>query len=888
MTGRPRARFLLLLFGLLLGGCVGSDRATAQGPEGVAALLQEGDYEEAITLLHRERAATPGPESTRALASVLLEAGRYDDAEALLRDASEGTDDADLELLLGRSLLLRGQLDEADRVFAAAAAGTGGAALLAEMHRGEILLRRGEREAALALFDRFIDVYNNSSSLGSRELQAVAAAVAHLGITNPALYQDALMAYDEAIAADPENLEAHLELGFLFLERYNIPDAIASFREVLRRRSRQPMALYGLAEAAYLEGSEEGAPLLDEALSANPNLVPALILRARSQLGAEEVEATERDLASALDVDPTATQALAVLAATRLLQGETEDFESIVDRALRMNSRDAAFFVTAGELASRGRFYEEAAELAVKGIGLDTLAWDAYGTLGMNLLRLGAMEEGRANLEIAFGGDPYNVWYKNTLDLLDTMEGFESYSSDRIRVYVDPEDGEGLALYMLDVAERAYAELAERYGYAPTPPIRVEAFRRSGDFSVRTFGLTGIGALGVSFGNVLAMDSPAARGTEGFHWASTLWHEMAHAFHLGMTDHRVPRWFSEGLAVHEERRAGPGWGMRPSIPFFAAYEEGELRSPSELSQSFVRPRSPDEVGFAYIMGSLVMLWIEEEWGADAILGMLEGYRNRTSPDEVIRSRLDLSLAEFDRGFDAWLRDRYSGGFAAARAALELRETGPQQRGDVDWLRERVAQAPNDVEARIALAAVHFDEERYREAIAPLLEARDIFPENPDPRGPNRFLAEVYRELGDSDAAVEALVEHLAQAAGDYRAQLLLADLFEERNDSERAVGALEEAINVYPFEIPVHERLALLYREIGNAGGEVRERKAILALDPVDRAGALYELALAQLRDGDRGGARTSVMGALELAPRFPEAQDLLLEIMQGGAPNGR
>ena len=83
---------------------------------------------------------------------------------------------------------------------------------------------------------------------------------------------------------------------------------------------------------------------------------------------------------------------------------------------------------------------------------------------------------------------------------------------------------------------------------------------------MRTLGETGLGALGVSFGSVLVMDSPAARERGEYNWASTLWHELAHAFHLAMTDHRVPRWFSEGLAVHEQRQgaARVGTSGRPS------------------------------------------------------------------------------------------------------------------------------------------------------------------------------------------------------------------------------------------------------------------------------------------------------------------------------------
>ena len=68
------------------------------------------------------------------------------------------------------------------------------------------------------------------------------------------------------------------------------------------------------------------------------------------------------------------------------------------------------------------------------------------------------------------------------------------------------------------------------------PPIRIEIYRSHEDFSVRTVGLSGLGALGVSFGRVVAMDSPAARRVGEFNWGSTLWHELGHVFTLGATE----------------------------------------------------------------------------------------------------------------------------------------------------------------------------------------------------------------------------------------------------------------------------------------------------------------------------------------------------------------
>ena len=65
----------------------------------------------------------------------------------------------------------------------------------------------------------------------------------------------------------------------------------------------------------------------------------------------------------------------------------------------------------------------------------------------------------------------------------------------------------------------------------------------------------------------------------------------------------------------------------------------------------------------------------------------------------------------------------------------------------------------------------------------------------------------------------------------------------------------------------------------------MRERRVTLALAPADRTGTLYELAGALYRAGAVDEARARILETLELAPRFPEAQDLLLRIMS--APGG-
>ena len=153
---------------------------------------------------------------------------------------------------------------------------------------------------------------------------------------------------------------------------------------------------------------------------------------------------------------------------------------------------------------------------------------------------LGAIDGRAQSLEASFEGDPYNVWIKNTLDLLDTFPKYKETRDRAVRRSSCTARRRRCSRpYAAALAEEAYAQLSARYGYRPDGPVRVEVYPDHADFSVRTVGLAGLAGLGVCFGPVLAIDSPSAREVGQFNWGSTLWHEMAHTFTLGMT--RQPR-----------------------------------------------------------------------------------------------------------------------------------------------------------------------------------------------------------------------------------------------------------------------------------------------------------------------------------------------------------
>jgi Tfp pilus assembly protein PilF len=107
----------------------------------------------------------------------------------------------------------------------------------------------------------------------------------------------------------------------------------------------------------------------------------------------------------------------------------------------------------------------------------------------------------------------------------------------------------------------------------------------------------------------------------------------------------------------------------------------------------------------------------------------------------------------------------------------------------------------------------------------------------------------------------------------------LADFFRRRR---RGAGDVDEHVHQ---SVDLRcTRLANLAHPAGDKQKVVRERSAIVALGPADKADAYYQLALAQHEAGDDVHARKSVLRSLEEAPNFEPAQMLLLTIYDARA----
>jgi tetratricopeptide (TPR) repeat protein len=233
--------------------------------------------------------------------------------------------------------------------------------------------------------------------------------------------------------------------------------------------------------------------------------------------------------------------------------------------------------------------------------------------------------------------------------------------------------------------------------------------------------------------------------------------------------------------------------------------------------------------------------------------MLRGYKAGQSTEQVVRRVLRMDLAALDKRFDAYLRERFGKALAVVR----------------DRSYQRVV-----TEGRTLLQSGNA-----AQAVTALLRARDMFPEYGGADGAYPHLVRALLAQKDTARAIDALSTAVGLGDVAYETHVMLADLLAQRGDTARAAEALESAIFMNPYDIALHERLATMYARTGNKRRAVRERRAVVALKPVDVAEAQYNLALAYRDAGDAANARRTVLRALEVAPHYQRAQDLLLEL---------
>ena len=681
------------------------------------------------------------------------------------------------------------------------------------------------------------------------------------------LYQDASDQFKALVAAFPKNADYRVRWGELYQERFDPATATDLFNEALEIKPDHARALLHLAEIAAENYDHKALEIADKALEADPKLYQARELMARIALEDNDPSKAKEQADMALAISPDAVQAMAIRGTIELLDAANAgDLESPwYQKMLAKHPHDGGGYATAAHFFVINRRYEEGIALYRKAIAAQPDLWSAHSELGINLMRLGRDGEARQELETAWNNRYQNLPTKNTLVLMDSYKNFKFFETDNTILKLSLRETKGrpfkesevLRPYFESELKRAIAVYEKKYQFKLDHPVQVEVYPDHEDFAVRTMGMPGLGALGVTFGYIVAMDSPSGRPPGSFHWDSTMWHELSHVFVLSMTKHRVPRWFTEGLAVHEETAASQAsdWGDRLDPHVIEAIKEKKLLPVAQLDRGFIHPTYETQVVVSYYQAGKICDFISHKWGEPKLLELVHAFSSNTPTPEVIQKHLGVSPEEFDKQFMAYLDgetkttvegfDKWREGMKAADAMLGGR---------------------NDTAAR-------------DQAIAKLLSIRDLYPDFVEPGSAYEILARLYLEKGDKANAMAQLEAYSRIGGRDPEQVKKLATLEEEAGHKKEALAALRRLPWIDPIDQDLLTRLGGLEMATGDTADAVREYRAVVYMHPLDQAASHFNLAQALHAAGQDDQARDEVLASLEAAPGYRPAQKMLLEL---------
>jgi len=697
------------------------------------------------------------------------------------------------------------------------------------------LKHHGQMREATACFERL-----------TRASDSLSRAEGFLGLGQ---YDAANEEFRVAFKEQPKSADVRYEWGRLYLEHYQPGDAAKLFEEALELDPNYARAYLGLARVAGLGYDKKAPDLAQEALQHDPKLYEAHELLAYLALEDSDEKQATAEAQKALAISDEALDALSVLASIDWLSGKTQS--EWMDRVLKVNPVYGEAYATGAHFFTINRRYELAVDYERKALALAPDLWPVRSELGLNLMRLGHSDEAKKELDQCFEAHWRDAQTTNALKLIDTLDQYQTFESGSTELMLNKKEAALLRPYIEPELQKAVATYERKYKMKLPEKVRLEVYPNHDDFVVRTLGLPGQGGLlGVTFGLVVAMDSPSARPPGDFNWASTMWHELSHVYILTATHHLVPRWFTEGLAVHEEGAASPEWGDRMTPEIVSALKNKKLLPVADLDRGFVRPEYPTQVLVSYYEAGKICDYIAQKWGDDAILGMVHSYASRKTTLEAIQDNLHESADAFNRDFQAWLDQ----------------QTTETVRHFDEWKKNLSA----------ASKAANKNEQ-----IRLDIALRDEYPAYVGPNSPYEELGKLYQDMGNKADAIKEL-ERYRNLGGTSVASLKnLARLEQEAGNAKEAEATLTALNDIYPEDEEVHRMLGNLLLANSDASHAVREFGAVLALKPADTAESHYDLAKALQAAHRNSEAKDQVVLALEAAPGFKPAQQLLLQLSQ-------
>lgn len=784
--------------------------------------------------------------------------GNLDEARRLVQASRESA----AKKSIGAALvaIYEGKDDEARRALTPLAAGDA-ADDDAVLELGLLELRHGRKDAGTALLDKVLQSSKDMDTDGF--LLMARAAAAQKDVTQ------ANSIFQRVGPSETERADVQTAWGDLFYETHANAEAVRSYQDAVKADANWVPAYLGLARGLADDDSKAAAAALTKAQQIGAKMPEVWLLTAERQLAAQDFAGAKASLDKVAVVRAGSIEELALRAAVTYATGTAATVEPLFAQAKAINPLSTHVLRTVAAQAAQLYRFDDAVAFSRRASAADDDVAGPHADLGSYLLRTGDEAEARVELEKAFKLDPYDTVTFNLLQMLDSLEKFKVVPAGEFIFKFSADEAAVLEPYAIPLAHAAYKEYVGRYGFTPKGPIIVEIFDVHDSFAVRTVGLPGIvGALGACFGRVIAMDSPKARPPGDFSWQATLWHEIAHVFTLQLSNYRVPRWLTEGLSQYEEHRRSAPWGRELTMQYARLMAQGEVFSLKKLSDSF----STNRIAMAYFEASLLAEHLEGLGGTEALRTVLKAYADGANDTEALTKAFGKTVPEIETSFRAFAEQR----FGPLRDALKDPVTKVPQ-DDLVALKARAESQPKSYVSQMEFAAAALEAQRLPDAKVALERAAELAPAAGGEDGPFALLATLAAQAGDK-ATVQRNLRHLLDYDHDnLTAARTLFNVAAEAGAADVAAFALTRMADLDPFDADAHTQLGRVELGAGRVERAIIEFAAALALGPPNLAEAHTDLGEAYLKSGRKDDAKKEAFLALEQAPTFARAQDLLL-----------
>jgi len=774
----------------------------------------------------------------------------------------------------------------------------------AETQLGHYLQAAQTLEAGIARYSWSVRLrmlaYENATTLGDtdraqlmiQELEQVASAA-------PWRYTDAddLVALGKAaivIGVDPKDVlegfygraqrnyksrpDGFLAAGQLAIDKGDLALASETLRPAAEQFPDNPEICFALATSIQAVEPEKAAELWEHTLTVNPNFAPTQLHLAKKQIDAEDYAAATETISEVHRINPWHPEGHALQAVIHHLKNDPIAEAVSHSRAIAFSPQSPAIDYLIGERLSRKYRFREGAAFQQMALQTDPAFLPAKTQLAQDLLRLGEDERGWKLADEAQKQDKYDTTLFNLMQLKNDLDKFATRTTDQFVIRMRASESAVYGDRVEELLTAAMAELSKKYGYTPSEKVVVEIFDRPDDFAVRTFGLPDVaGFLGVCFGKLVTANSPASQRENPNNWESVLWHEFCHVITLQMTDNKIPRWLSEGISVYEERQKDDRWGQHMSPVFRVRVQRGNVTPVSQLSSAFLNAKSGDDLNFAYYESSMVVEFIVQEHGFDALKAILNDLKTGLTINDAL-ARHTGGLAELDAAFEDYLKS-VADNFAKGVRFDASSEDGAEPIQDVEGQED-----PKNYTAGLKLAVRYVRAGETDRAIEKLQQLIELFPDDRSPNGARPLLAQIYERQNKTALQMDVLAEHLQYSGDDLESAMKLlalqvkAELWPEAASTGELVAAIDP---LQPAAIRNFYTAAMKQHDTATA---LQALRGLLQLEPADAARTHFQMATL-LTEKDPSQARRHVLLALEQAPRYRDAHKLLLKLTAATEP---